>query len=53
MGIILPDGVISAEADPVGDGAVLLHLLSQNALGSEGFQRRLNILISGSKQRSS
>ena len=38
---ILPDLVISAETDPVRKGAVLLHLLAEDALGLKGLVRRL------------
>jgi hypothetical protein len=41
-----PDGIVSAHADPVGDGAVLAHLLRQLLLDPEGLVRRLR------KQRS-
>ena len=37
----LPDGVVRAETDPVGDRPVLLHLLSQGHLGAEGLVGRL------------
>ena len=36
-----PDGVVGAHADPVGDGAVLAHLLRQLLLNLEGLVRRL------------
>ena len=36
-----PDGVVGAHADPVGDGAVLAHLLRQLLLDPEGLVRRL------------
>ena len=36
-----PDLVVGAEADPLGDGAVLLLLLSKNALDLEGLLGRL------------
>ena len=36
-----PDGVVGAHADPVGDGAVLAHLLGQLLLDPEGLVRRL------------
>jgi hypothetical protein len=36
-----PDGVVRAHADPVGDGAVLAHLLRQLLLDPEGLVRRL------------
>ena len=39
--IILPDLVIGAETNPVGEGTVLLHLLAEDALGLEGLVRRL------------
>lgn len=31
----VPDSVVGAQANPVGDRAVLLHLFAQNALGLE------------------
>lgn len=37
----LPDGVVRAETDPVGDRPVLLHLLAQGHLGAEGLVGRL------------
>lgn len=37
----IPDGVVSAKTDPVRDGAVLLHLLAQGALGLERLKGRL------------
>jgi hypothetical protein len=36
-----PDGVVGAHADPVGDGAVLAHLLGQLLLDAEGLVGRL------------
>ena len=36
-----PDGVVGAHADPVGDGAVLAHLLGQLLLDPEGLVGRL------------
>jgi hypothetical protein len=39
--VILPNGVISAKTDPVGDGSVLLHLLTEDALGLEALKGRL------------
>ena len=41
-GRILPDGVSSAETDPVRHWSVLLHLNSQRALGAERFLGRLH-----------
>ena len=38
---VVPDGVVGAHADPVGDGAVLAHLLGQLLLDPEGLVRRL------------
>ena len=35
------DGVVGAQADPVGHRAVLLHLLAKNLLGLERLVRRL------------
>jgi len=29
---VIPDGVVSAQTDPLGNGPVLLHLLGQNPL---------------------
>lgn len=37
----LPDLVISAETDPVGEGTILLHLLAEDALGLKGLVRWL------------
>jgi len=37
-----PDGVARAEADPVGDGAVLVLLLGQRPLRAERLLRRLS-----------
>jgi len=37
---VVPDGVVGAHADPVGDGAVLAHLLGQLLLDPEGLVRR-------------
>lgn len=37
----LPDGVVRAETDPVGNRPVLLHLLAQGHLGAEGLVGRL------------
>lgn len=37
----VPDLVVSAETDPVGDGTVLLHLLAEDALGLERLVGRL------------
>lgn len=39
--LLLPDGVIRAQTDPVGDRPVLLHLLAQGHLGAEGLVGRL------------
>jgi hypothetical protein len=36
-----PDGIVGAHADPVGDGAVLAHLLGQLLLDPEGLVGRL------------
>lgn len=38
---IVPDLVVGPEADPLGNGAVLLLLLGKNALHLEGLVRRL------------
>lgn len=37
----LPDSVVGAQADPVGDGAVLLHLLAEDTLRLERLEGRL------------
>ena len=48
---ILPDLVISAETDPVRKGAVLLHLLAEDALSLEGLVRRLKLRVNENEMR--
>ena len=38
---VVPDGVAGAQTDPLGDRAVLLHLLRENLLNLEGLVGRL------------
>ena len=40
LGVVL-DGVVGAESDPLGKGAVLPLLLGKSALGTEGLLGRL------------
>ncbi|KAJ8577208.1 hypothetical protein ON010_g2004 [Phytophthora cinnamomi] len=43
LGVVL-DGVVGAQTDPLRDRAVLLGLLGEDALGTEGLVRRLHIV---------
>lgn len=38
---VVADGVVGAEADPAGNGAVLLGLFAEDALNAEGLDGRL------------
>jgi hypothetical protein len=48
--VVITDGVISLHADPLGDGAVLAHLLAQGELQAEFLVRRLSFNRNRSKQ---
>lgn len=48
---VIPDGISSSHSDPLGDGAVLLDLLSQNALELETLDSSLEIKLSQQKEK--
>jgi len=41
----IPNGIISAQTDPVGNGSVLLHLLAESALNLKRLERRLHKIV--------